>query len=393
MTRTQLIVEELLAVLNDEGNLDQVRSRHGDSRSPLFGAIAKVLLIGKQRLRETVEKVRAAARQLEEDRGKAELEQERLRTLQREASELEKNIGAMSDEADATKRLLAEAARLQDLGFTMEHLKQIYTVLGRAADSHNAGMKETLDTFFELTEFLADVASAKVEAKRLQAQLRETKKDMRGQRKELAGLKESLEVGHRTLKLLAALDRDGLGRERLASWQDLLHRSGVSVEELGNKLKQYGTLLEVLNASSQSVETLRSEKRNIERQIADREREQKMALCDYERLLGENFRLAYRKETLESETKDLRFYVELTRLLMEADDNGWAEAPPDYIMWMLIRAKEWLAMASPNNEIRIPPVIARKRLLLSAARLTPTELLEWLVPGVHQALREERPGG
>ena len=63
-------------------------------------------------------------------------------------------------------------------------------------------------------------------------------------------------------------------------------------------------------------------------------------------------------------TKDLRFYVELTRLLMEADENGWAEAPPDYIMWMLIRAKEWLAMASPNNAIRIPPVIARKRLLL-----------------------------
>ena len=117
-----------------------------------------------------------------------------------------------------------------------------------------------------------------------------------------------------------------------------------------------------------------------------------MALCDYERLLGENFRLAFRKETLEGETKDLRFYVELTRLLMEGDDNGWAKAPPDYIVWMLIRAKEWLAMASPNKEIRIPPVIARERLILSSARLTPTELLDWLVPGVHQALREERPG-
>ncbi len=159
MTRTEIIVNELLEAVSQPETIDAVYSRHADSRGPFYRALAEATGILRAR-HQTL------AAQVRQEKGRED-------ALRSSVSQLENRLGKMQEFEDKLAKniekhqaVLDRLAELSKKGFSEAQLARLTEALDGWSTKSGLKPPEAVDHFLEAAVRVTDILSLEQERAR-----------------------------------------------------------------------------------------------------------------------------------------------------------------------------------------------------------------------------------
>lgn len=301
MTLTEEIYAELKNGLWTGLNYDGLRSKYEKSKGPFYNALQMVLaetaaemtkLSSELKvLREKGDGEKAKLESLADQQKKAvdeiKARQQEIEALEGEEQAIKTKIQELNAELDASAGLQNRARELEKMGFDSEKLQRLRDIIveigtkqGQKPDGAIAGFFSDLQGYDTKLGFEREIQrlGTITETKKLEAENWQSKA-------------ERLESQYRNLKeaidAMQAILKRGVKAEQIVSWNGIVSKLG-GPEELQDKLGQYKSMSELLNARKEEAEAyrLRLTKAKSQLETLEKERAKIEAEIDALRVAG-----------------------------------------------------------------------------------------------------------
>jgi chromosome segregation ATPase len=254
---TDEIYAELVAGL-ERGELDWTAfiAKHSASKGPLYNAIGRFF----HDMEPKVKALNEVQAQLDQAGLRLDSLDQKVKEAESSLAPLENRRKVLTEQIETLKMRLAEKSELikrvealEKLGLDMERLRQLQDALGEIGAKHGLKAKEAVGKFFEdLKDYDAKIGFER-EIQRLEA-ITDTKKLEAGKWEVEA---DSLARRHKDLsEVITAVQnlmKHGVKTEQIVSWNGIVSRLG-GPEELHDKLGQYRSMSELLEAKGAAIE-------------------------------------------------------------------------------------------------------------------------------------------
>ena len=286
MNQTLSLTDEIYAELVDglKTGLDWTKflAQHGASKGPLYNAIGRFF-----------NDMEPKARALSEVQASLDQAGLRLNQLDREVSEADKAIQAKThdlallEEKENTLKKQTEVLesnleqqsapleRLQELdklGFGEERLKVLTTTLAQMGTKRGLKRDEAVNTFFaELKDYDA-IQGFTQELQRLETVIRTKTLEAERFQAEANNLSRRHEDLSEAITAVKSLIKHGVKAEQIVAWNGIVSKFG-GPEDLQNKLGQYKSMSELLNARKEEAEAYGLRLTKVQSQVETLEKE------------------------------------------------------------------------------------------------------------------------
>ena len=253
---TDQIYQELVDGLRTEEEYKHLRAKYDANKGPFYNALGRLyhdMWPKVQEFNEVQTKLDQAGLQLDSlDRQIKEAEGS-LAPLEDRRNALNEQIDTLETKLTEKSELLGHAGELGKLGFDIERLRQLKDALTEIGAKSGLKGKEAVAKFFDDLKDYEAVLEAKALLEGLQTQI-ETKKL---QAENWKAKEETLRRNHDDLaEAIGAVDallKRGVKAEQIVSWNGIVIKLG-GPEELQDKLGQYKSMSQLLNARKEEVE-------------------------------------------------------------------------------------------------------------------------------------------
>ena len=286
MTLTEEIYAELKNGLWTGLNYDGLRSKYEKSKGPFYNALQMVLAETAAEMTKLSSELKALREKGDEEKAKLEsladqqkkavdeikARQQEIEALEREEQAIKTKIQELNAELDASAGLQNRARELEKMGFDSEKLQRLRDIIveigtkqGQKPDGAIAGFFSDLQGYDAKLGFEREIQrlGTITETKKLEAENWQAKA-------------ERLESQYRNLKeaidAMQALLKRGVKAEQIVSWNGIVSKLG-GPEELQDKLGQYKSMSELLNARKEEAEAYRLRLTKAKSQLETLEKE------------------------------------------------------------------------------------------------------------------------
>jgi len=272
---TDQIYQELVDGLRTEEEYKHLRAKYDANKGPFYNALGRLyhdMWPKVQEFNEVQTKLDQAGLQLDSlDRQIKEAEGS-LAPLEDRRNALNEQIDTLETKLTEKSELLGHAGELGKLGFDIERLRQLKDALTEIGAKSGLKGKEAVAKFFDDLKDYEAVLEAKALLEGLQTQI-ETKKL---QAENWKAKEETLRRNHDDLaEAIGAVDallKRGVKAEQIVSWNGIVIKLG-GPEELQDKLGQYKSMSELLNARKEEAEAYRLRLTKAQSQLETLEKE------------------------------------------------------------------------------------------------------------------------
>jgi hypothetical protein len=231
MTRTEIIVKELLDAVDQPETIEAVYSRHADSRGPFYRALAEATGVLRQRYNALLGKVRQEKDREEAVRSSVEQLENHLGKMQETESKLAKNI-------EKHQAVLDRLAELSKKGFSEAQLARLTEVLVGWSTKSGLKLDEAVGRFLEAAGRLTDILSLEQERARVEKEKTAAEAEAK---KAIALSKLTTE----TVEAAKWLVSQRISLKTVQTWRAVASQLEIPAEGLAqglaDALKEYGT--------------------------------------------------------------------------------------------------------------------------------------------------------
>jgi len=267
MTLTEEIYAELKNGLWTGLNYDGLRSKYEKSKGPFYNALQMVLAETAAEMTKLSSELKALREKGDEEKAKLEsladqqkkaadeikARQQEIEALEGEEQAIKTKIQELNAELDASAGLQNQARELEKMGFDSEKLQRLRDIIVRIGTKQGLKPDEAIGRFFsDLRDYDAKTGFEQeiqrletiTDTKRLEAENWQAKAERLESR--YTNLKEAIDATQALLKR-------GVKAEQIVSWNGVVNTLG-GPEELQDKLGQYKSMSQLLNARKEEVE-------------------------------------------------------------------------------------------------------------------------------------------
>jgi len=279
MSLTDQIHTELMDGLEKELDWQQFQAKYSASKGPLYNALGRVIREVEAKIRALTEKKAKVQEEVNQAGLRLDSLNQQIKEAESNAASLEDTKNALNDQTETLETKLAEKSEfikhvgeLEKLGFDTERLRQLQEALTEIGAKTGLKAKEAVTKFFSDLRDYDTKAGFEREIQRLES-ITETKKL---EAENWQAKAERLESQYRNLKeaidAVQALLKRGVKAEQIVSWNGIVSKLGGS-EELEDKLGQYKSMSELLNARKKEAEAYRLRLTKAQSQLETLEKE------------------------------------------------------------------------------------------------------------------------
>jgi len=437
--KTLSLTEQTYAELVDglkTGSLDWTAftAKHRASKGPFYNALGRFF-------HDMEPKVKALGEvQTKLDQGGLKLDsldqqikeaESSLAPLEETKNALNEGIETLETKLTEKNELLEHAGELEKLGFDTERLRQLKDALTEIGAKHGLKGKEAVSKFFNDLKDYEGVLGAELQLKGLQTQIEtKTLEAENWQAKE-----ETLRRKHDNLKeaigAVNALLKRGIKAEQIVSWDGIVSKLG-GPEELQDKLGQYKSMSELLDAKKTEIEdcdkkvielgaqikALNEQEVEIEgaikslstsgvRKITEVSNKavtgikslstsglkevtkvSSQAIAELKSLLAGIRAETKRLTDLKAEAGKLEKELRYARYFTTGDQAVLKELPKELVLTFLERAATYCKLNELNPEVKMTNGISRKfPLVYGTSEVTLLEIIAWAEAGLAGAVQ------
>ena len=384
MSRTDLILQELLDAIEGNSDFQDVLHRHSDSKSPLYSALARAIPMASHRLEKLLEKTDSARRDHEPLAHDLETLPKRISMLRDEVLETEEELRRLQGEATLKRGLLESVATLEEAGFTEQHLEQLQAVLTRFAADQSASTADTIELLFELVGRMESTVALGLEDKRMKATLKRAEASVARRKVQVRRLEETKVVLRAPLKSLDELLAQGVGACELIAWHRLIMSTGGSVGDLDKFVAEYGNVAAALSQLRKQRDSLQSQAQGISLEIDELEEKRDIAGSDVMRLRGEALALSLRRGRLEREGSLMGDHIQLARALLTTDPHELRQTKVSMVFYLVCWIIQWQQHMGVDPAVKPPLVTCEDTLIPRYASAPLSKLMPWLLRALLQ---------
>lgn len=269
MTLTDEIYQELMDGLRTGMDYDKVRLKWEGSKGPFYNALQRVFADAAAELAKASSDLNAALQKS----GEA---QQRLAVLEAKEKEIATEVKAKTDERESLeqltgnarknlqkvnselakkKGLLNQAGELQEMGFGLKRLRQLYVSLAAIGTKRGLKAKEAMAGFFsDLEDYDAKVGFER-EIRRLDTIAETSRSEARRWQAENETLKRAYAEMRDAVNAMESLMKLGVKTEHILAWNKIVEVVG-GVEQLNRDLGRYKSAKETLAAWDKEAQRL-----------------------------------------------------------------------------------------------------------------------------------------
>jgi len=403
-------------------------AEYGTSKGPLYNAFGRFQRDMEPKVRafgEVQAKLDAAGLTLDSLDQKIKEAESSLAPLEDRRNALNEGIETLETKLTEKSELLEHAGELGKLSFDIERLRQLKDALTEIGAKHGLKGKEAVSKFFNDLKDYEGVLGAELQLKGLQTQIEtKTLEAENWQAKE-----ETLRRKHDDLKeaigAVDALLKRGIKAEQIVSWNGIISKLG-GPEELQDKLEQYKSMSELLDAKKTEMENcdkkvielgaqikaLNEQKVEIEgaikslsssgvkeiTKVSDKTmavlkslsngggkeitKVSDKAVAGLKPLLAEIRVETKRLADLKSEAGKLEKELRYARFFTTGDQAVLKELPKELVLAFLERVAIYCKLNGLNPEVKMTNGISRKIPLYGASGVTLLEIIAWAEAGL-----------
>ena len=409
-------------------------AEYGASKGPLYNAFGRFQRDMEPKVREfaTVQaKLDEAGLELDSLDQQIKEAESSLAPLEETKNALNEGIETLETKLTEKSELLEHAGELGKLNFDIERLRQLKDALTEIGAKHGLKGKEAVSKFFNDLKDYEGVLGAELQLKGLQTQIEtKTLEAENWQAKE-----ETLRRKHDNLKeaigAVNALLKRGIKAEQIVSWDGIVSKLG-GPEELQDKLGQYKSMSELLDAKKTEIEdcdkkvielgaqikALNEQEVEIEgaikslstsgvRKITEVSNKavtgikslstsglkevtkvSSQAIAELKSLLAGIRAETKRLTDLKAEAGKLEKELRYARYFTTGDQAVLKELPKELVLTFLERAATYCKLNELNPEVKMTNGISRKfPLVYGTSEVTLLEIIAWAEAGLAGAVQ------
>ena len=224
MSRTELILNELLKALEDGADPGRVLRRHGDSKSVLYSALSAVIPVAEERLQSAVAEERSARKRLDGLREEIKAAEARRNGLVEEIADTGEKLRQVLAELSSKIAPLESAEALGRMGFTPDRLKQLHEFLSGIPIARRGSKDDVVAAFFEIAAKMSRSLDLKLQEKRTEERLTCTKMELAQSRAEVERLENVAKSLREPIEALDRLRGVGVDDSDLIEWNTIIQQ-------------------------------------------------------------------------------------------------------------------------------------------------------------------------
>jgi chromosome segregation ATPase len=399
-TLTQTITEQLLEAADNPVQIEGTLKKHCHSKGPLYIALAQATTSLTEQLQMLSQKCGQAREELEEQLGQAKAAEQKLAQVNRAAEEKGKELASLNERLEQNQALQDQAEALRGLGFGPDELTKLHSVLARTAASAGATPEEAVATFFQQVDHYQDLISLDLETKRSETRLGQAKAEAERWEAEARCKETKAKARSATIDMVDGWLSHGIKEKDLPTWTRVLHKAGISLDDLASALESYGSLEAVCRKRTEEAEFLRSGIEDAEARLKALQKEEghlkagigairnaalqemHMVSNQAQRHLDSLLQTTQEYGQLQHQAALLAQEICLARAFTSNDQEQWVRVPRQTIQRLMLGLFWWTDHADRNRPVAPPHFILRGTTLTTYTRVPLASLVLWAYSGL-----------
>ena len=407
MSLTDTIAGQLLEVVDhDPTKVDEVLKAHSRSKGPLYIGLARATATLKERFQALSDDVRKIAADQQNMQDQIEPAAKELAHLRQSQKQCDKDMANLDKRLKNKKAILDQAEALAGLGFDIDHLSKLRTMLYQVAASQGIKPEQAIALFFETVDHYQDIASLELETKRIDVAMTQAKAEVERWKAEAKAAEAKAKSRKVSIDIVDKLLSQGMKARDIPQWERILSKSGVSPEDLAERLDQFGTLEKLCNEREKRRDELVAEVAKLDKQVKTLKQDEaethaairtirNKAIAEVEQLghqvsetvegIGQNITAklndidarVHEYGDLREELGDLKAETVLARALRSSDPEIWGRVKWNNVVQLFDGILTWSDANDFNPSLTPPQSMQNTYLLTSYSEVRFTDLIRW----------------
>jgi predicted nucleic acid-binding Zn-ribbon protein len=399
-TLTQSITEQLLEAATNPVQLEGILKEHSHSKGPLYIALAQATTTLTEQLATLSEKCRQTDTECQGRQQQLKTSDQNLADIGRAVEQKSKELVSLNERLEQNQALLNQADTLRGLGFGPDELTKLHSVLARTAASAGARPEEAVATFFQQVDDYQELVSLDLETKRSETRLGQARAEAERWEAEARCKETKAKARSATIDMVDGWLSHGIKEKDLPTWTRILHKVGISPDDLASALGSYGSLELMCQDLTQEIQNLQSQVKDAETRVqALREQEDRVkagiaairdsALKEMRKIgnqaqqhLGTLLQSTQEYGQLQHQAALLAQEICLARAFTSNDQEQWVRVPRQTIQRLMLGLFWWTDHADRNRPVAPPHLILRGTTLTTYTRVPLASLVLWAYSGL-----------
>jgi uncharacterized coiled-coil DUF342 family protein len=269
-TITEQIRSELWEGL-EKGDLsayERLLAQYPREKGSFYYALGLVFIEARKKIEEMTKEIGALKKEREELVGS-------VSGLRRERDVLRNELDSLDLVLSSKKELLRKAQSLEEVGFSPEHLEELYSTVREMEAKRGLSPEEGVRKFLEDLKVYDEKRGFELEVSRLEALKKRLEGEIGEKEEELGRIERRLKSRRRVSEAVDELvETHKLKKEQIIAWSEILWKAGVDVDDLEEEIEKYGDLKRLIKAKGEGLERKENEIKEREATLAELKTEQ-----------------------------------------------------------------------------------------------------------------------
>jgi hypothetical protein len=266
-TLTEEIYEALIDGAKEPNGLASVLKEYSHSKGPFYIALAQASNTLTEKL-STISIQKQKAEQLDQQR------QQEIKAQEQIMVGLDKSLKTKNKELDALEGKLKQAGNTLDrfkeltgLGFGVEELKKLYTLLVDIKSKEDVTTEGSVKHFFQKIDTYEKMAALELQKTAAEIAIMKSKAETEKWQAQAEAAEAKCKARQTSINITEKWLKQGIKEADLPYWESILDRVGVSPEHLAEDIEKYGSMSKLCQDREEYYRNLEIQVKNLIAQV------------------------------------------------------------------------------------------------------------------------------